>query len=283
MRSMKDRKHTGRLLGWSSAAVLVAGSIGFTGPAFAAQPDTPPAHSAQGQAQSSQGEAHSTQGQAHKQANQSKQSAATHQTQSSKGSSQGSSQGGSAVSLDKPNDFQAQADPDGMENGGVDQPGGTGGVDTFTQDGNNGSGNDTDCEDDNRGVGIPGHCKDRSPEGTPPVVDEPATQSGLPGGGLLQGSGGEVAGQVVQSGVPATSFSTLAGIDTSLVSAPSSSASQVKAQVRTRAAQAGPATGVLPNTGASAALLSLALAALAALGVGAGLVRRGRRTALVTS
>jgi LPXTG-motif cell wall-anchored protein len=69
--------------------------------------------------------------------------------------------GTSGVSLPKPNRYQAQADPDGMENGGVDQPGGTGGVNTSAQDGNNGSGNDIDCEDDNRGQGVPGHCKPR--------------------------------------------------------------------------------------------------------------------------
>ena len=57
--------------------------------------------------------------------------------------------------------WQAQADPDGNENGGVDQPGGSGGVNTDDQDGNNGSGNDSDCEDDNRGKGVPGHCKDK--------------------------------------------------------------------------------------------------------------------------
>jgi hypothetical protein len=52
------------------------------------------------------------------------------------------------------------SDPDGMENGGADKPGGTGGV-APDKDGNNGSGNDSDCEDDNNGKGVPGHCKDR--------------------------------------------------------------------------------------------------------------------------
>jgi hypothetical protein len=66
---------------------------------------------------------------------------------------------GSTVRHPKGNTYQAQSDPDGMENGGVDQPGGQGGVNTSTQDGNNGSGNDSDCEDDNRGKGVPGHCK----------------------------------------------------------------------------------------------------------------------------
>lgn len=91
--------------------------------------------------------------------------------------------------------WQAQADPDGDENGGVDQPGGSGGVNTDDQDGNNGSGNDSDCEDDNRGKGVPGHCKDKpgkdkpgkgqpSQPGEPgePGTDEPSTdEPGYPG------------------------------------------------------------------------------------------------------
>lgn len=77
-----------------------------------------------------------------------------------------SSQGRSAVAHEKPNDYQAQSDPDGMENGGVDQPGGTGGT-IGAQDGDNGSGDDVDCEDDNRGVGVPGHCDDDAVESEP--------------------------------------------------------------------------------------------------------------------
>jgi hypothetical protein len=55
------------------------------------------------------------------------------------------------------NQGRATSDPDddtrGPErrNGGVDQPGGTGGVDLLDQDGNNGCGNDDDFEDDNEG------------------------------------------------------------------------------------------------------------------------------------
>jgi LPXTG-motif cell wall-anchored protein len=54
-----------------------------------------------------------------------------------------------------------------MENDGVDQPGGNGGVNPNAQDGNNGSGNDVDCEDDNRGKGVPGHCKEKSADEAP--------------------------------------------------------------------------------------------------------------------
>jgi hypothetical protein len=46
---------------------------------------------------------------------------------------------------------KSPSDPDGMENGGADKPGGSGGVDLDDQDGNNGCGNDNDFEDDNRG------------------------------------------------------------------------------------------------------------------------------------
>ena len=50
-----------------------------------------------------------------------------------------------------PNKGNAQHDPDGDANGGVDQPGGDGGEDLADQDGNNGCGNDDDFEDDNNG------------------------------------------------------------------------------------------------------------------------------------
>jgi LPXTG-motif cell wall-anchored protein len=265
MRSKNDRKHTGRLLAWSSAAVLVAGSIAFAAPALAAQPATPSAQSAQGQE--------------HKQANQ-----AQHDAAQSHGST-----GGSGVRLDKPNDFQAQADPDGMENGGVDQPGGTGGVDTTTQDGNNGSGNDVDCEDDNRGVGIPGHCKDRSGATPHAGEDVPPVTGDLPGGsvpllgGFVPTLGGTVAGELLQGSSSTTGLTAVTGLDTTVVSAPSSSTGQVEGQVMTRAAQAGPAAGVLPNTGAGQSLLGLAIAALAALALGAGMVRRGRRATAVVA
>ena len=58
---------------------------------------------------------------------------------------------------------RSQSDPDGMENGGFDKPGCTGGVDA-DRDGNNGCGHDADREDDNNG-----RC------GGP--KDQPATES----------------------------------------------------------------------------------------------------------
>ena len=49
------------------------------------------------------------------------------------------------------NQGKSRSDPDGNSNGGVDRPGGSGGVDQHDQDGNNGCGNDDDFEDDNNG------------------------------------------------------------------------------------------------------------------------------------
>jgi LPXTG-motif cell wall-anchored protein len=166
--------------------------------------------------------------------------------------------GGSAVSLPRPNSFQAQADPDGMENGGVDQPGGEGGVDPTSQDGNNGSGNDTDCEDDNNGVGVPGHCKDRPdvPETDTPTVPETDNPVIVPDQPEIPGI--DVDAPVLDATVAAATVSATRPLAQAGTSAP-------------------PATGVLPDTGAGQALLSLALAGSIALLLGGALVRRGRR------
>jgi hypothetical protein len=271
MVSSQDIKHTGRLLAWSSAALVMAGSIGFTAPAFAGQPTTPSTHAAQGQAfqqehtpASARTSHTSGTGKGH--------SAPT----ASHGSAPAADHTGSGVSLDKPNDFQAQSDPDGMLNGGVDQPGGTGGVDTTTQDGNNGSGNDTDCEDDNRGVGVPGHCKDRPAPATSPVDDITLPTSDLVVETGIPGQGGLESALLAQPGASSTVLAPVQGTTTQ-VSAPAAGSAQVDALRSSSAA------GVLPNTGAGQALLGLLIAALAALGLGAGLTRHGRRAARVTA
>lgn len=178
--------------------------------------------------------------------------------------------GGSAVNLPRPNDFQAQADPDGLENGGVDQPGGAGGVDATTQDGNNGSGNDTDCEDDNRGKGVPGHCKDRPAAATPPLPGKTPLEPGAP---VLVDAGQVMAPLVIETTAGSSLVSSAmsgAGPTTTTTTAPASSVSPARATT---------APGVLPNTGAGQTLVGLAIAALAALALGTGLVRRGRGTA----
>jgi len=188
----------------------------------------------------------------------------------------GSTSGSSGVSLARPNDFQAQADPDGMTNGGVDQPGGQGGIDTTSQDGNNGSGNDADCEDDNRGVGVPGHCKDRGDATTAGTPEVPGTPD-LPGTAEVPGVPLDTTPDQVLAVVPSvTEVSAPAalpratGVASATTASPASSATQ---------AAAASSPTVLPNTGAGAALLALALAGLAALALGGGLTRRGRRTA----
>ena len=65
---------------------------------------------------------------------------------------------------------RSHSDPDGLENGGFDKPGCTGGFDS-DRDGNNGCGNDDDREDDNNG-----HCG-RGPggDGSSPTTPLDAT------------------------------------------------------------------------------------------------------------
>jgi len=273
MRGNGDSKHLGRWGAWVGAAVLVAGSIGFTTPAFAAQSDNGRGHSVQGQAHKPVKTQHSTT--SHRPS-----STGGHST--STGHSTTGSQGGSGVSLPRPNHYQAQSDPDGMENGGVDQPGGQGGVDTTSQDGNNGSGNDADCEDDNRGVGVPGHCKDRPAPVTPPVVNPPVENPPAEnppvenppviGGTTETGTSTGTPNQGVVVSAPMIPGIAPAGVGTASVSAPTAAAPASTA-----------AAGVLPNTGAGAALFGLAIAALIALAVGTGLVRQGRRTARISA
>ncbi|HEY0904480.1 MAG TPA: LPXTG cell wall anchor domain-containing protein [Marmoricola sp.] len=219
----------GRLVAWTSAALLASGSIGLAAPAFAER--------------SSTGEARSAHGQAQKQANLQQDQGRDHGRPTAR-----AGDGGRAdVSLPRPNDFRAQADPDGLENGGVDQPGGQGGVDVTAQDGNNGTGNDSDCEDDNNGLGLPGHCTERPAPVIAPVDDTAGdTDVASVIADVLAPTGGS-AGVVV-----------------------SPAGTTVPPAVR---------TGVLPDTGTGRALLSLAVAALTALALGGGLLLRGRRSA----
>jgi LPXTG-motif cell wall-anchored protein len=185
------------------------------------------------------------------------------------------------VSLPRPNGFQAQADPDGMLNGGVDQPGGAGGVDPTDQDGNNGSGNDTDCEDDNRGVGIPGHCKPR-----------PETSGGVTGDVVTPGTTPETGDTVEVTPTPATDTT---GTTSTTVAAPmvpvtsglppaisltaQGTASHVAGPVvPTSAGAPPPVDSLLPSTGAAAGVLAMLLTGLVALALGGGLVVSRRRS-----
>lgn len=224
----------GRFVAWTSAVLLVSGSIGLAAPAVAER--------------SSTGEARSAHGQAQKQANLQQDQVRDHGRPTARAGDGGRADG----SLPRPNDFRAQADPDGLENGGVDQPGGQGGVDVTAQDGNNGTGNDSDCEDDNNGLGTPGHCRPA------PAPVAPAVGAGAPSVGIV-------------AVLPA-----LEVVETEVgVLGPSAVAHQAFAEPAA-------APAVLPNTGADATMVGVALAALATLTVGAGLVRRGRRETAAT-
>ena len=182
--------------------------------------------------------------------------------------------------------WQAQADPDGNENGGVDQPGGSGGVNTDDQDGNNGSGNDSDCEDDNRGKGVPGHCKDKT-QPTParggdkaePANDRPSgaeqgTKDSEPGElpTALPGDATEERDAEVK-GIEAYAPSSPAASPMARAAASPEAAASPVAADGSEAASADSA-GILPNTGADAAMLAMLLGGLTAAGAGTVLIRR---------
>lgn len=189
----------------------------------------------------------------------------------------------------RPNDWQAQADPDGMQNGGVDQSGGTGGT-IGSQDGNNGSGNDADCEDDNRGQGVPGHCKAKSSAAQPAAVT-PA-EPPAPGGpaGHASAASGPAAAVPAESGpahaaaqpvvqpveLPAQVLGTSAVRPRTqpYLAVPG----QVAGQVAGISASLQPRRGLLPNTGAGD-LAPLGAAGVALVSGGAGLLLWRRRLA----
>ncbi len=172
--------------------------------------------------------------------------------------------------------WQAQADPDGMENGGIDQPGGNGGYDPKGWDGNNGTGNDPDCEDDNRGKGVPGHCKDRPAR--PAEAATPGSPSAKPTSPQAEGeSSQETPGLTGASpSDDSTTVTDVLGIERHVSSTAAGRAPAVADAAE--AAPAAEAAGVLPNTGADAAMLGLLAGGLAAAGAGTVLVRRGRAT-----
>jgi LPXTG-motif cell wall-anchored protein len=188
-----------------------------------------------------------------------------------------------ATTFAKPNHWQAQADPDGMTNGGVDQPGGTGGTIGY-QDGNNGSGNDLDCEDDNRGQGVPGHCKDK--------LAEPKARQGFAARHRWQSTaapdgrhGNAASYQAVRRhqslpapGQPAAEVLGISAVRprTQPHLAMDGQVAGVSAQVQPMAALQ-PMAGVLPNTGTPGALLPLGAAGAALAAGGAGLLLRRRR------
>jgi LPXTG-motif cell wall-anchored protein len=200
--------------------------------------------------------------------------------------------------------WQAQADPDGDENGGVDQPGGSGGVNKDDQDGNNGSGNDSDCEDDNRGKGVPGHCKDKPDHKPTPAEDQPSTpdngkpaetpaetpaeapaspSTGTPTFETPADTPAEVPTEVPAAAPDAPATPASPAAEETAATTPevlgverTAAAGRAPAEVtpaRTKAAAASPA-GVLPNTGADAFALALLAGGLGTIAAGTVLVRR---------
>ena len=151
---------------------------------------------------------------------------------------------------------RSHSDPDGMENGGFDKPGCTGGFDA-DRDGNNGCGNDADREDDNNG-----HCGggrdggDSSPDSS---VNAPATGDGnisAASAGTGSGPAGTAAGTETTADASTSGDSTAvaagsAGTDDTATSAPADTVgTEVLGQTMER-----PST--LPRTGAGVAGLTL--------------------------
>ena len=277
MDSSHPRRHRSWFPAVIASVVLFLGSLFLAASASAAGPGDP-GHTNQGKSDTAHAQAATAP------------RAQNHAGTQTTGHAKAHHTGGSSVSLPRPNNFQAQSDPDGMTNGGVDQPGGTGGVDTTTQDGNNGSGNDADCEDDNRGVGVPGHCKVHTNQGHQHSGDQtgdvPGTTTDVPG--TTTDVPGTTTDVPVLGGVQVPVLTpAIPGLTTAQVSAPGGGDSSVLTRdnavagistthATASAAAARPSTGILPNTGASAALLGLSVAGLAALAVGGGLLRRSR-------
>ena len=272
MRTNPTRTHRAAVILSGAVAALLVG--GATAPAAYAQPgDKPASHGKK------VGHAKKADKAPAKRNSSSTRSADKPPSQSTGGDNRASSNKDGTGHNDQ---WQAQADPDGDENGGIDQPGGNGGYDPKGWDGNNGSGNDPDCEDDNRGKGVPGHCKVRPAEPAPaenptkPQKDEaekdtsdetPPAVPTLPGG----------------SEVVTETVTEVLGVERFSGEVSRAVAGRVPAAAATPAAGAAPAEvsevgsdGMLPDTGADAAMLAMLAGGLAAAGAGTAMVRRGR-------
>ena len=191
-------------------------------------------------------------------------------------------------------DWQAQSDPDGLETGGIDQPGGNGGYDPKGWDGNNGSGNDPDCEDDNRGKGVPGHCKDRPAQRAQAERFSAARMSTSQPSDAFTVAGWPMAlrweqsfavtragGSVTRAGVSTVGAETsteVVGVTQLAGRAPGALAAPAALAAATSPDAVDTIEGTLPETGADAAMLVLLAGGLAAVGAGAVLVRRSRVT-----
>ena len=268
------------------AVLLVFSVYGAAAPADAQPSDAQPsdAQPAQGQGPASTDAAHPDQGTADTGASD-RGTAGTNSSGTGPSGNAAPKTADGSGTFDRPNDWQAQADPDGMDNGGVDQPGGNGGT-VGSQDGNNGSGNDADCEDDNRGRGVPGHCEDTSSAAQPTAMTpvQPAA-AGVPAPAAPGASGAPGAvpvalGPVAQSaGRPVTRPAELPAevLGISAIRPRTRPHLAAPGQVAGISASLQP-SGLLPNTGAGD-LAPLGTAAGVLLVGGAGLLLWRRRLA----
>ena len=271
MRTNPARTHRAAVILSGAVAALLVG--GATAPAAYAQPsDRPASHGKKVGHAKKADKAPATKGSS------SKRTAGTSQSPSASGDNRASSNKDGKGHNDQ---WQAQSDPDGDENGGIDQPGGDGGHDPKGWDGNNGSGNDPDCEDDNRGKGVPGHCKVRPAEPAPtenptkPQKDESEKDS-------TDETPSEVPTRPGGSKVVTETVTEVLGIERFSGKVSGTAAGRAPAAAATPEAGAAPAAaaedsdGMLPDTGADAAMLAMLAGGLAAAGAGTAMVRRGR-------
>ena len=172
------------------------------------------------------------------------------------------------------NQGKAQHDPDDdgrgpdRSNGGVDQPGGAGGVDLADQDGNNGCGNDDDFEDDNEGwCGKP---PAKAPTVEQPRIDVPAVTNEVAPSGVVTAVPADVASEAAAPAAVAPEVLSASLEAPAIVT-------EVLGVTLERGPAPAPAAGVLARTGVD--LTTFVLAALALVLAGVGCTRLGRRTA----
>ncbi len=183
-------------------------------------------------------------------------------------------------------------EPDAERNGGTDKPDGTTG--NNDREATNGSGNDTDCEDDNNGRGTPGHCTD---EPAKPSEDDESNVGGKPGEDMREpeGTDEEHPTYVVDPPWPDAPRGKpqVLGVEQAVEQAVEQTVGQGVGQTddmdiervgvlgvsAERGGVMAAATGVLPNTGAGAALLAMVVLGGISAAAGLLLIRIRRATA----
>jgi len=171
------------------------------------------------------------------------------------------------------------------DHGGLDQPGGPGGVDLDDQDGNNGCGNDDDFEDDNEGLcrgreGAPGQEDDLDGEVVDGGEDRQPVEE-LPGTGD-DVDGEDVAGDDLVEGAPQAPAPSGTAVLGDVVTRPATAEAEVLGVSVTRPlgalaadTEADASAGTLPRTGAG--LLALAGFGVSLAGIGAVVSRLARK------